>query len=85
MGTSISGPSSNYLYRTANDINASEENFSLLDSVFWMAAPKNRHSIEVNGCRRRNPQKLIEVKNDIALAGVAQWIERWPENHRVAG
>jgi hypothetical protein len=27
-----------------------------------MAAPKNRRSIEVNRCRRRNPQKLIKVK-----------------------
>nr|AAW79048.1 GekBS202P [Gekko japonicus] len=30
-----------------------------------MAAPKNRRSIEVNRCRRRNPQKLIKVKNHI--------------------
>ncbi|NP_001104196.1 mitochondrial ribosomal protein L32 L homeolog [Xenopus laevis] len=36
-----------------------------LDNIFWMAAPKNRRTIEVNRCRRRNPNKLIEVKNNI--------------------
>uniref|UniRef100_A0A8D1HER4 Uncharacterized protein n=1 Tax=Sus scrofa TaxID=9823 RepID=A0A8D1HER4_PIG len=46
----------------ANDSNGSKAISSLLDSVFWMAAPKNRRSIEVNRCRRRNPQKLIKVK-----------------------
>ncbi|XP_036086940.1 39S ribosomal protein L32, mitochondrial [Rousettus aegyptiacus] len=49
----------------ANDSNGSKETSSLLDSIFWMAAPKNRRSIEVNRCRRRNPQKLIKVKNNI--------------------
>uniref|UniRef100_A0A8D0WG33 Large ribosomal subunit protein bL32m n=2 Tax=Sus scrofa TaxID=9823 RepID=A0A8D0WG33_PIG len=49
----------------ANDTNGSKAISSLLDSVFWMAAPKNRRSIEVNRCRRRNPQKLIKVKNNI--------------------
>ncbi|KAF3817092.1 hypothetical protein GH733_013834 [Mirounga leonina] len=49
----------------ANDTNGSKEIFSLSDSIFWMAAPKNRRSIEVNRCRRRNPQKLIKVKNNI--------------------
>ncbi|XP_019524526.1 PREDICTED: 39S ribosomal protein L32, mitochondrial [Hipposideros armiger] len=49
----------------ATDTNGSKENSSLLDSIFWMAAPKNRRSIEVNRCRRRNIQKLIKVKNNI--------------------
>ncbi|XP_035582552.1 39S ribosomal protein L32, mitochondrial-like [Zalophus californianus] len=49
----------------ANDTNGSKEIFSLSDSIFWMAAPKNRRSIEVNCCRGRNPQKLIKVKNNI--------------------
>ncbi|XP_021559366.1 39S ribosomal protein L32, mitochondrial [Neomonachus schauinslandi] len=49
----------------ANDTNGSKEIFSLSESIFWMAAPKNRRSIEVNRCRRRNPQKLIKVKNNI--------------------
>jgi len=49
----------------ADDTNGSKEIFSLSDSIFWMAAPKNRRSIEVNRCRRRNPQKLIKVKNNI--------------------
>ncbi|VCX00855.1 unnamed protein product [Gulo gulo] len=49
----------------ANDTNGSKEIPSLSDSIFWMAAPKNRRSIEVNRCRRRNPQKLIKVKNNI--------------------
>ncbi|XP_051834466.1 39S ribosomal protein L32, mitochondrial [Antechinus flavipes] len=35
------------------------------DGLVWMAAPKNRRSIEVNRCRRRNPNKLIKVKNNI--------------------
>ncbi|XP_052003435.1 39S ribosomal protein L32, mitochondrial-like [Xyrauchen texanus] len=38
---------------------------SFMDSIFWMAAPKKRRTIEVNRCRRRNPNKLIEVKNNI--------------------
>uniref|UniRef100_A0AAA9S0E7 Mitochondrial ribosomal protein L32 n=1 Tax=Bos taurus TaxID=9913 RepID=A0AAA9S0E7_BOVIN len=45
-----------------NDTSGSTETSSLLDSIFWMAAPKNRRSIEVNRCRRRNPHKLIKVK-----------------------
>ncbi|KAI5194352.1 39S ribosomal protein L32, mitochondrial [Manis pentadactyla] len=49
----------------ANDTSGSKEISSLLDSIFWMAAPKNRRSIEVNRCRRRNPRKLIKVKNNI--------------------
>ncbi|XP_068940504.1 large ribosomal subunit protein bL32m isoform X2 [Petaurus breviceps papuanus] len=35
------------------------------DGLVWMAAPKNRRTIEVNRCRRRNPQKLLKVKNNI--------------------
>ncbi|EPQ10661.1 39S ribosomal protein L32, mitochondrial [Myotis brandtii] len=50
---------------SANDTNGSKEISSLLDSIFWMAAPKKRRSIEVNRCRRRNPQKLIKVKHNI--------------------
>ncbi|NWH64564.1 RM32 protein, partial [Geococcyx californianus] len=38
---------------------------SLLDSILWMAAPKKRRTIEVNRCRRRNPNKLIKVKRNI--------------------
>ncbi|MBZ3871913.1 39S ribosomal protein L32, mitochondrial [Sciurus carolinensis] len=32
-----------------------------------MAAPQNRHSIKVNRYRRRNPQKLIKVENNIDI------------------
>ncbi|XP_004449146.2 large ribosomal subunit protein bL32m [Dasypus novemcinctus] len=49
----------------ANDTSGSKQISSILDSIFWMAAPKNRRSIEVNRCRRRNPEKLIKVKNNI--------------------
>ncbi|KAI1894228.1 hypothetical protein AGOR_G00113660 [Albula goreensis] len=38
---------------------------SFLDSIFWMAAPKKRRTIEVNRCRRRNPDRLIPVKTNI--------------------
>ncbi|XP_063778548.1 large ribosomal subunit protein bL32m [Pseudophryne corroboree] len=38
---------------------------SFLDSIFWMAAPKSRRTIEVNRCRRRNPNKLIKEKTNI--------------------
>ncbi|XP_073406127.1 large ribosomal subunit protein bL32m [Dendrobates tinctorius] len=38
---------------------------SFLDSIFWMAAPKSRRTIEVNRCRRRNPKKLLKEKNNI--------------------
>ncbi|XP_010131099.1 PREDICTED: 39S ribosomal protein L32, mitochondrial, partial [Buceros rhinoceros silvestris] len=46
----------------AGDSNAAP---SLLDSILWMAAPKKRRTIEVNRCRRRNPNKLIKVKRNI--------------------
>ncbi|NWX36593.1 RM32 protein, partial [Notiomystis cincta] len=38
---------------------------SLLESIVWMAAPKQRRTIEVNRCRRRHPSKLIEMKRNI--------------------
>ncbi|XP_069469404.1 large ribosomal subunit protein bL32m [Ambystoma mexicanum] len=38
---------------------------SFLDSILWMAAPKSRRTIEVNRCRRRNPNKLIKLKTNI--------------------
>ncbi|NXO62537.1 RM32 protein, partial [Phainopepla nitens] len=38
---------------------------SPLESAVWMAAPKQRRTIEVNRCRRRNPNKLIEIKRNI--------------------
>ncbi|KAM5157853.1 large ribosomal subunit protein bL32m [Mantella aurantiaca] len=38
---------------------------SFLDSIFWMAAPKSRRTIEVNRTRRRHPNKLIKEKNNI--------------------
>uniref|UniRef100_A0A8C8SVA8 Large ribosomal subunit protein bL32m n=1 Tax=Pelusios castaneus TaxID=367368 RepID=A0A8C8SVA8_9SAUR len=38
---------------------------NFLDSIFWMAAPKKRRSIEVNRCRRRHPSKLIKIKTNI--------------------
>ncbi|XP_062035422.1 large ribosomal subunit protein bL32m [Lepus europaeus] len=58
----VQGPT---IFTEPNDTSESEKNSSLLDSIFWMAAPKNRRSIEVNRCRRRNPHKLIKVKNNI--------------------
>nr|XP_019570760.1 PREDICTED: 39S ribosomal protein L32, mitochondrial isoform X2 [Rhinolophus sinicus] len=58
----VQGPAT--ITEPANDNNGSKEISSLLDSIFWMAAPKNRRSIEVNRCRRRNPQKLIKVKDE---------------------
>ncbi|MBZ3885690.1 39S ribosomal protein L32, mitochondrial [Sciurus carolinensis] len=51
----------------ANDTSGRKENSNLLDNIFWMAVPKNRRSIEVNRCRRRNPHKLIKVKNNIDI------------------
>ncbi|CAI9591592.1 unnamed protein product, partial [Staurois parvus] len=38
---------------------------SFLDSIFWMAVPKSRRTIEVNRTRRRHPSKLIIEKNNI--------------------
>ncbi|XP_074844181.1 large ribosomal subunit protein bL32m [Carettochelys insculpta] len=38
---------------------------NFLDSIFWMAAPKKRRTIEVNRCRRRHPNKLIKIKTNI--------------------
>ncbi|XP_051023891.1 39S ribosomal protein L32, mitochondrial [Acomys russatus] len=59
----VQGPS--VLPELAHDTSGNEENSSFLDSIFWMAAPKNRRSIEVNRCRRRNSWKLIKIKNNI--------------------
>ncbi|KFO20607.1 39S ribosomal protein L32, mitochondrial [Fukomys damarensis] len=59
----VQGPG--LLTEPAKDTSGSKENSSLLDGIFWMAAPKHRRSIEVNRCRRRNSQKLIKVKNNI--------------------
>ncbi|XP_078544320.1 large ribosomal subunit protein bL32m [Lissotriton helveticus] len=42
-----------------------EEDPSFLDSIFWMAAPKSRRTIEVNRTRRRAPQKLVKLKTNI--------------------
>ncbi|XP_008834502.1 39S ribosomal protein L32, mitochondrial [Nannospalax galili] len=61
----VQGPS--ILTELTNDTSGNAENSSLLDSIFWMAAPKNRRSIEVNRCRRRNPRKLIKIKNNIDM------------------
>ncbi|NWX52943.1 RM32 protein, partial [Steatornis caripensis] len=54
-----------FLPQPVNDASESSEAPSLLDSVLWMAAPKKRRTIEVNRCRRRNPNKLIKVKRNI--------------------
>ncbi|NXJ39750.1 RM32 protein, partial [Ciconia maguari] len=54
-----------FLPQPVNDTNENNEAPSLLDSILWMAAPKKRRTIEVNRCRRRNPNKLIKVKRNI--------------------
>lgn len=55
------------LTELAHDTSENKENSSFLDSIFWMAAPKNRRTIEVNRCRRRNFRKLIKIKNNIDI------------------
>uniref|UniRef100_A0A8C4WWB7 Large ribosomal subunit protein bL32m n=1 Tax=Eptatretus burgeri TaxID=7764 RepID=A0A8C4WWB7_EPTBU len=41
---------------------------SILDeAVLWMAAPKNRRTIEVNRTRRRADRKLLKPRRDIEL------------------
>ncbi|KFV42463.1 hypothetical protein N341_08510, partial [Tyto alba] len=54
-----------FLPEPVSDARESNEAPGLLDSILWMAAPKKRRSIEVNRCRRRNPNKLIPVKRNI--------------------
>ncbi|XP_010174256.1 39S ribosomal protein L32, mitochondrial, partial [Antrostomus carolinensis] len=54
-----------FLPQPVNDSSESNEAPSLLDGIVWMAAPKKRRTIEVNRCRRRNPNKLIKVKTNI--------------------
>ncbi|NXL95179.1 RM32 protein, partial [Alectura lathami] len=49
----------------AADTAGSDEAAGLFGGILWMAAPKKRRSIEVNRCRRRNPNKLIKVKRNI--------------------
>ncbi|NXG20393.1 RM32 protein, partial [Grallaria varia] len=44
---------------------SSAEAPSLWESILWMAVPKKRRTIEVNRCRRRNPNKLIKEKRNI--------------------
>ncbi|XP_075683161.1 large ribosomal subunit protein bL32m [Rhinoderma darwinii] len=48
-----------------SDEDATDDVPRFLDSIFWMAAPKSRRTIEVNRCRRRNPNKLLKEKNNI--------------------
>ncbi|XP_026780475.2 39S ribosomal protein L32, mitochondrial [Pangasianodon hypophthalmus] len=59
----VHGPSLLPQPQHIRDDDSSEPSF--LDSIFWMAAPKKRRTIEVNRCRRRNPNKLIKVKTNI--------------------
>ncbi|NWS26697.1 RM32 protein, partial [Polioptila caerulea] len=35
------------------------------EGVVWMAAPKQRRTVEVNRCRWRHPSKLIAIKRNI--------------------
>ncbi|XP_022609386.1 39S ribosomal protein L32, mitochondrial [Seriola dumerili] len=37
----------------------------LMDSIFWMAVPKKRRTIEINRTRRRDDSKLLKVKTNI--------------------
>ncbi|XP_066497971.1 39S ribosomal protein L32, mitochondrial [Hoplias malabaricus] len=59
----VNGPSYLPQPQHIRDDHSSEPSF--LDSIFWMAAPKKRRTIEVNRCRRRNPNKLIKVQTNI--------------------
>lgn len=43
----------------------SDETPSFLNSIFWMAAPKSRRTIEVNRTRRRSLNKLEKLKVNI--------------------
>ncbi|CAH2283110.1 39S ribosomal L32, mitochondrial [Pelobates cultripes] len=61
----VQTPSS--LPAAAMDTDNGESGPSFLDSIFWMAAPKSRRTIEVNRCRRRNPNKLIKEKDNIDM------------------
>ncbi|XP_056142674.1 39S ribosomal protein L32, mitochondrial [Lampris incognitus] len=42
-----------------------EQPSGMLDGILWMAAPKNRRTIEVNRTRRRSQNKLLKVKTNI--------------------
>nr|XP_034985416.1 39S ribosomal protein L32, mitochondrial [Zootoca vivipara] len=59
----IQGPA--FLPEPIEENAESKETPSFLDSIFWMAAPKSRRTIEVNRCRRRNPRNLIKIKRNI--------------------
>ncbi|XP_043828634.1 39S ribosomal protein L32, mitochondrial [Dromiciops gliroides] len=59
----VQGPAA--LLQPTTDASTGTEAASFLDGILWMAVPKNRRSIEVNRCRRRNIQKLVKVKNNI--------------------
>ncbi|XP_016375639.1 large ribosomal subunit protein bL32m [Sinocyclocheilus rhinocerous] len=59
----VSGPQ--ILPQSHHSNNEENSEPSFLDSIFWMAAPKKRRTIEVNRCRRRHPNKLIKVKHNI--------------------
>ncbi|XP_060103660.1 large ribosomal subunit protein bL32m [Heteronotia binoei] len=58
----VQGPA---LLETVEEKAESDETPSFLDSIFWMAAPKSRRTIEVNRCRRRDIRKLLKVKRNI--------------------
>ncbi|NXS51206.1 RM32 protein, partial [Brachypteracias leptosomus] len=59
----VQGPA--FLPEPVSEAREGDEAPSFLDSILWMAAPKKRRTIEVNRCRRRNPNKLIKIKRNI--------------------
>ncbi|XP_048417632.1 39S ribosomal protein L32, mitochondrial [Stegostoma tigrinum] len=63
----IEAPVSFPPYESESCDNDQSDSSSFLDSIFWMAAPKKRRTIEVNRCRRRSVQKLEKVKNNIEV------------------
>ncbi|NXL57041.1 RM32 protein, partial [Chordeiles acutipennis] len=64
-GPALAVQAPSFLPQPVNDTSENNEAPGLFDSILWMAAPKKRRTIEVNRCRRRNPNKLIKVKRNI--------------------
>lgn len=55
----VSGPG---LMPQLHEDQLEEHPLGFLDSIFWMAVPKKRRTIEVNRTRRRAVEKLLKVQ-----------------------
>ena len=62
-----------------------EAQSQLLGSISSSSQPHPPNLEQVEETLRKEPSGLLSVLTQVALTGVAQWIEHGPANQRVAG